>query len=168
MEEDNAILVKIDITCPTVAGTDPKYPLVKMLTGILAEWNVDPNRKKTQPTISYGSKGTQAYGSELFSGFDLDIINSTVDTGKKWNITKAEKIAKATEEHSRTNIEFALENESNSVYRMSAKDVYDSYKNKYTPVQAYLVLANKGYGERSWTTYEKYIHEMFKKSENAY
>ena len=38
LEDDSAATVEVKIPCPTVAVTDPQYPLVKMLSGILVEW----------------------------------------------------------------------------------------------------------------------------------
>lgn len=167
LEDDSATLLTIKIPCPTVYDAEPKYPLVKMLTGILAEWDVDKERKKTPATITYGSKGTAAYGSEMFTGFDLDIIVSTVDTGKKWNQKEAERIAKAKESHSRTNIDFWLEKSGQKVYPMTAKDIYEAYKNRSDAVQAYLALANRNFGARPWTTYDKFMQQMCKKSINV-
>ena len=167
LEDDAKTILTINIPCPIVYDANPKYPLVKMLTGILAEWDVDKDRKMTPTTITYASNGTEVYGTEMFTGFDLDIIVSTVDTGKKWNQQQAEKIAKAKEIHSRTNIDVRLESPALYVKTMTAKDIYEAYKSKSDAVQAYLALENRNFGERPWTSYEKFIQEMCKKSVNS-
>ena len=38
LEDDSAATVEVKVPCPTVAVTDPQYPLVKMLSGTLVEW----------------------------------------------------------------------------------------------------------------------------------
>ena len=83
MEEDNAILVKIDITCPTVAGTDPKYPLVKMLSGTLVEWRVGDEYVESPHVLKYtNSSNKEGYGTKVFTDFNLSIVVSLVDTTK--------------------------------------------------------------------------------------
>ena len=168
LADDNNTVIGFTVPCPTVASTDPQYPLVKMLSGTLVEWRVSDKRVKAPSTITYGNKGVEAYGSEIFVGFDLDIVISTVDTGKKWNITEAEKIVKSTEKHSRTNIEFELESPGFAVEVMTPKDIYYAYKNRSSQVQAYLATAGKGWGERPWSTYEKFVNDMCKESQKNY
>ena len=169
LEDDDATIVKIDIPCPTVAGADPKYPLVKMLTGVLIEWRVgdkvvSPHRLRYS-TVS--AANPQGYGTEDFGGFNLDIVISTVDTGVKWDVEKAMAIVKGTEEHSRKNIEFSITGGNPNVTVLTAKDIYDAYKAKNRYVQAYTVLAGKNFGERPWTTYDKFVDAMCRFSASA-
>ena len=164
LDDDNNTVVQFKIPCPTIADSDPKYPLVKMLSGSLIEWNVSEKRVKPPSTITYGSKDSIAYGSEIFAGFDLDIVVSTVDTGKKWDIEKAESIVKTIEKHSRSNIDFALDKNGFTVEIMKPYDIYNAYKNRSPQVQAYLSLAFRGWSERPWTSYEKFINKACKDS----
>lgn len=164
LDDDDENIVKLTIPCPTAVVTDPKYPLVKMLAGTLVEWRVDNERVKAPPSIKYASKGASAYGTEVFVGFDLDIIVSTVDTGKKWDIKKANSIVAGIEKHSRTNIEFTLDKKGFGVKVMTPKDIYEAYKTKSEEVQAYLALSQKGWGERPWTSYKYFVENFCKNS----
>ncbi|MBQ6517233.1 MAG: hypothetical protein IJI14_00850 [Anaerolineaceae bacterium] len=168
LEDDAHTIVKLEIPCPTASNTDPKYPLVKMLSGTLVEWRVNNGRVQAPATLTYGSKGAEAYGSEVFAGFDLDIIVSTVDTGKKWNQNAADAIVQSTNKYSRTNIEFELEKPGFAVELMTPKDIFEAYKTKSNEVQAYLALANQGFGERPWTTYEKFVNNACKGSQKPH
>ena len=168
LEDDAHTIVKLDIPCPTVAGTDPKYPLVRMLSGTLVEWRIGdkveaPNEIKY--TVTTNSEG---YGTEVFKNFKMDIIVSTVDTGAKFDIEKAELIVKNTEKHSRDNLEFTLIGGSPNTKVLSAKDIYDAYKKNSEYVQAYTVLKGKGYRERPWTSYNEFVKAMCKMSESSY
>ena len=83
LEDDNATLVKIDIPCPTVAGTDPKYPLVKMLSGTLVEWRVGDEYVESPHVLKYtNGSNKEGYGTEVFTDFNLSIVVSSVDTIK--------------------------------------------------------------------------------------
>ncbi len=165
LEDASAATVEVKVPCPTVAVTDPQYPLVKMLSGTLVEWRVDKEHVDSPPVLLYPNYSTpQGYGTELFTDFSLDIIVSSVDTGAKWDIEKAEEIVKGTEKHSRTNIEFELTGGNPNVEVLTPKDIYNAYKSSSKYVQAYLVLANKGYRERPWTTYDKFVKAMCKHS----
>lgn len=162
LEDDDATIVTIDIPCPTVAGADPKYPLVKMLTGVLIEWRVG-DKVVSPHRLRYGTisgDNPEGYGTEYFDGFDLDIVVSTVDTGVKWDVEKALAIVKGTEEHSRDNIEFEITGGNPNVKVLTAKDIYDAYKSKSKYVQAYTVLAGKNFGERPWTSFDKFVDAM--------
>ncbi|MBQ6517648.1 MAG: hypothetical protein IJI14_02955 [Anaerolineaceae bacterium] len=167
LEDDSATIVEVKVPCPTVAATDPKYPLVKMLSGTLIEWRVDDEYVEAPHVLVYTNASTmQGYGTELFTDFNLDIVVSSVDTGAKWDIKKAEAIVIATESHSRDNIEFMLTGGNPNVKVLTAKDIYNAYRTKSDEVQAYLALAGKGWGERPWTTYEKFVQAMCKHSKS--
>ena len=49
---------------------------------------------------------------------------------------------------------------------LDVKDIYDAYKSRSKYVQAYLALAGKGWGERPWTTFDKFVDAMCKYSES--
>ena len=166
LEDDERNVVTLDIPCPTVAGTDPKYPLVRMLSGTLVEWRVG-DKVEAPHEIKYTvTTNPEGYGTEVFQDFKMDIIVSTVDTGPKFDIEKAEIIVKNTEKHSRDNLEFTLIGGNPNVKVLSAKDIYDAYKNRSEYVQAYTVLAGKGYKERPWASYDSFVKAMCKMSES--
>ena len=169
LEDDASTIVKINIPCPTVAGTDPKYPLVKMLSGTLVEWRVNGEYVESPHVLKYTNDSVkEGYGTEIFSGFNLNIVVSTVDTGARWDAKKAEAIVKSKDRHSRSNVEFQIVGGDPNVKVMTVKDIYEAYQRRGPEVQAYLALANKGYGERPWTTFDKFVKAMCKMSKNPY
>ncbi len=68
---DQSAAIEVTTPCPTVHGTDPKYPLVKMLSGTLVEWNESPViSDNTGGYLSRGAAGgTGSPGA--FYGADL-------------------------------------------------------------------------------------------------
>lgn len=174
MGGDQNASIEITTPCPTVRGSDPKYPLVKMLSGTLIEWNNEPTIKDgTGGYLSRGAPGGTGergafYGAEAFEGLHVSYVVSSVDIGKniQFSIEKANAKKNSKSPLDRKNIDYWLIGENPYVEVLSQKDIYNAYKEKSKYVQAYLVLANKGFGERPWTNYDKFVDAMCNMSEN--
>ncbi|MBQ6518141.1 MAG: hypothetical protein IJI14_05430 [Anaerolineaceae bacterium] len=155
--------------CPQVRGTDPKYPLVKMLSGTLIEWN--GYGTVTEPmTISFGAPGGISspgayFGAEYYQA-NYTVTLSSIDIGQNriFDENVADKMKGRKHPLDRSNFVFQLVGGNEYVKVLDQHDIYNAYKNKGPEVQAYLALANKGWGERPWTTYEEFVKGMCKMS----
>lgn len=164
---DSDASVTVKTPCPTIRGTDPKYPLVKMLSGTLVEWNDPASVGYDSWNVSWGASGGTGgpgdyYGAQHYGGIFYEVVVSSLDIGQnvRWDIKKANALKDAKNPLDRKNIEFALTGGNPNVEVLSQRDIYEAYKNRSNYVQAYLALENKGYGERPWNTYEKFIDGM--------
>lgn len=164
---DNDAEFTVKSPCPTVRGSDPKYPLVKMLSGTLVEWNDAAGVSYNTMEVSWGASGGHGepgdyYGATIYEGLNYEIIVSSIDMGQgvKFNLGAANAKKNTKNPLDRRNIEFALTGSNPNVEILSQKDIYNAYKNRSKYVQAYTVLEGKGYKERPWTTYDKFIDAM--------
>ena len=90
--------VSVTFPCPIVYDPEPKYPLVKMLTGILIEW------KQGSVEVSGSVPGTLTYkaplgknaptvvGAEIIEGLSFEITISSVYVGSIWDEAAANAI----------------------------------------------------------------------------
>ena len=151
--------------CPQVRGSDPKYPLVKMLSGTLIEWNGYGDVNEPMQ-VSFGAPGGPGMpgdylGAEFYMA-DYTVTLSSIDIGNNvpfdYGVAESKKNAKNPLD--RSNFVFQLIGNNPNVEVLDQHAIYDAYKNRSKYVQAYTVLENKGYGERPWNTYEKFIDAM--------
>ncbi|MBQ6518058.1 MAG: hypothetical protein IJI14_05015 [Anaerolineaceae bacterium] len=164
---DHDASVTVTSPCPTIRGTDPQYPLVKMLAGTLIEWNEPADVTYTDWELTFGAPaGTGApggsYGAAAYNGVDYEVIVSSLDLGQntRFSLNRANAIKNSKNPLDRKNIKFKLTGGNEYVEVLDQHDIYNAYKKKGPEVQAYLALAGKGWGERPWTTYEKFIDAM--------
>ena len=164
---DGDASVSVMSPCPTVRGTDPQYPLVKMLSGTLVEWNEPALVRRNGAQVSWGASGGPGapgdyFGASYYNGVVYDITVSSIDIGQgvQFNIGAANAKKNAKNPLDRRNIEYELFGNNPHVEILSQKDIYNAYKNRSKHVQAYTVLEGKGYRERPWSTYEKFIDGM--------
>ncbi len=151
--------------CPQVMGSDPKYPLAKMLSGTLIEWNGYGSVSEPQ-VISFGApNGLSApgayYGAEYYVA-NYTVVLSSIDLGEnvKFSTDRANAKKNAKNPLDRSNFAFNLVGGNSYVEVLDQHDIYDAYKARNKYVQAYTVLAGKGYHERPWTSYDKFIDAM--------
>ena len=163
---DQHASVKIIAPYPVVKGANPQYPLVGMLTGVYVEWEGDAFVEYDVPSqLTWGApNGTSEeggyYGAQVLDGVFYDITVSSIFTGLTFNEGYADALSRKKNPLDRTNIEFAMPVNVDGVDVLSTKDIYMAYKNNSKYVQAYTVFAGRGFGERPWTTYEKFIDAM--------
>ncbi len=176
IQGDQRASVEVTTPCPTVRGSDPKYPLVKMLSGTLIEWNESPViSDNTGGYLSRGAAGGTGgpgdfYGAEAFQGVHFSYVVSSIDIGQnvKFSIDRANAKKNAKNPLDRSNFIFNLVGGSPYVEVLNQHDIYDAYKARNKYVQAYTVLAGKGYKERPWTTYDKFVDAMCDMSTSKY
>ena len=169
---DQNASIEVFTPCPSVRGSDPKYPLVKMLSGTLIEWNDSPSiYDETEGYISRGAAGGTDgpgafYGAEAFEGIRFTYVISSIDIGQNvhFNVGAANAKKNAKNPLDRKNIEYALTGGNSNVEILTQRDIYNAYKNRSKYVQSYTVLEGKGFNERPWTTYDKFIDAMCKMS----
>lgn len=160
-----------------------------MLSGILVEWKnanaygSSDDGSVTIGTLTFDSKlgfagncgiasdGTPICsikaGAEIFEGVTVTAVVSSVDIGDVWNSGAAAAATRANDILDRKNVEYSLVGGNPNVKVLTQKEIWQAYKSRTDEVQAYLVLANKGYKERPWTTYEKFVKAMCKDSVNG-
>ena len=97
----------------------------------------------------------------------MTAVVSSVDIGDVWNSGAAAAATRANDILDRKNVEYSLVGGNPNVKVLTQKEIWQAYKSRTDEVQAYLVLANKGYKERPWTTYEKFVKAMCKDSVNG-
>ncbi len=165
---DQNASVSVTTPCPQIMGSDPKYPLVKMLSGTLIEWNKSGVEKSNlDGYLSWGAPGGTGgpgnfYGAEVFDGINYTVVLSSIDLGQnvKFSTDRANAKKNAKNPLDRSNFIFNLVGGSPYVEVLNQHDIYDAYKARNKYVQAYTVLAGKGYHERPWTSYDKFIDAM--------
>ena len=170
--DDHNTSVSITTPCPVIRGSDPKYPLVKMLSGTLVEWT-EPVYSDGIVNVSYGAPNGigepgEYYGAQYFGGVKFKMVLSSIDIGQnvKFDVSIANAKKNAKNPLDRKNIEYWLTGGNEYVEILTQRDIYEAYKKRSNEVQAYLVLANKGYRERPWTSYEKFVDAMCDMSVN--
>ena len=106
--------VSVTFPCPIVYDPEPKYPLVKMLTGILIEW------KQGSVEVSGGVPGTLTYkaplgknaptvvGAEIIEGLSFEITISSVYVGSIWDEAAANAITNGKDALDRVNTAYKL------------------------------------------------------------
>ena len=164
---DNDATVTVVSPCPTVRGSDPQYPLVKMLSGTLVEWNEPAMVMRNTLDVSWGASGGAGapgdyYGASYYNGVTYDVVVSSIDMGQgvRFDVGAANAKKNAKNPLDRKNIQYALVGGNPNVEVLTQRDIYNAYKNRSKYVQAYTVLDGKGYRERPWGTYEKFIDAM--------
>lgn len=164
--------VSVTFPCPIVYDPEPKYPLVKMLTGILIEW------KQGSVEVSGSVPGTLTYkaplgknaptvvGAEIIEGLSFEITISSVYVGSIWDEAAANAITNGKDALDRVNTAYKLLGGNGHVNMVTPKDIYNSYKANSRLTQAYKVLENRNFGERPWPTYDEFIKGQCKKAQN--
>lgn len=168
---DHDAYFEADVPCPSIKGTDPQYPLVKMLSGTLIEWDKGVSssfHEGVSDGAPDGIENSAMLGAEIFDGIKYTLVASSVDLGKGaiFNVQAANAIKNSKNILDRDNFKIELVGGNPNVTVLKQKDIYEAYKNRTKYVQAYLVLAGKGYGERPWPTYEEYVKGICKMSDN--
>ena len=160
---DDDITVVITAPYPTVAGVNPQYPLVGMLSGVIVEWEDGVGIEGFVPgRLTFGApNGTDEpgdyYGAQVINGVEYTFTVSSLDTGISFVKDYADALVRQKNPLDRTNIAYAMPVSVEGVKILTPEEIYLAYKNNSKYVQAYTVFAGQVFGERPWTTYEKFV-----------
>lgn len=162
--------VSVTFPCPVVHDPEPKYPLVRMLTGVLVEWkqgSVDVTGN-VPGTLTYkaplGINAPSVVGAEIIDGLTFEIVISSVNVGNVWNKDAADSVVRSRDALDRINTAYSLAGGAGSVKLLTPQEIYNSYKSNGTYTQAYKVLSGRNYGERPWPDYGDFIKAQCRKA----